>query len=114
MSDTISTTLSNIVEPSFFNSFFNMSDSSIQMCSMFQFKLVLFIIFIFILTSILTSSFTMLFGSRKSRRKCPMSGCSCCKNGRCEYDCDCGCSESVERFSNDVIYSYSDIISPNY
>lgn len=121
MSDTISTTLSNIPEPSFFNSFFNMSDAGIQQCSMFQLKLILFIIFIFILTSMLTSSITMIFGQRghynyNSKRRfnrCPMRGCPCCKSGRCERNCECGCG-NVEQFSNDEIYSYSDTISPNY
>lgn len=93
MSDTISTTLSNIPEPSFFNLFFNMSDAGIQQCSMFQLKMILFIIFIFILTSILTSSFTSVFGPKRSwYKKCQMR----------------------ENFSNDSIFGYSDIVAPNY
>jgi hypothetical protein len=116
MSDTVSTTLSNIPEPSFFNSFFNMSDAGIQQCSMFQLKMVLFIILIFILTSILTSLFTMIFGSSsmyKKKKRCPMRGCPCCKQGNCEEDCECGCS-NIEHFSNDSVYTYGDIVSPNY
>lgn len=115
MSDTISTTLSNIPEPSFFNSFFNMTDAGIQQCSMFQLKLILFIIFILILTSILTSSFTMIFGSKRAwyKKKCPMRGCPCCKNGYCGDNCECGCG-NIEHFSNDSIYNYSDIVAPNY
>lgn len=54
MSD-ISTTLSNIPNPTFFNSFFNMTNEGIQQCSMFQFKLVLFLIFVCILTSCLAT-----------------------------------------------------------
>ena len=115
MSDTISTTLSNIPEPSFFNSFFNMTDAGIQQCNMFQLKMILFIILIFILTSILTSSFTMIFGSRRGlyKKRCPMRGCPCCKEGYCGDDCDCGCG-NIEHFSNDKIYTYNDISSPNY
>lgn len=93
MSDTISTTLTNIPQPSFFNSFFNMSDVGIQQCSMFQLKMILFIIFIFILTSILTSSFTMIFGPKRALYN---KGCN------------------IEQFSNDKMFGYSDIVSPNY
>jgi hypothetical protein len=113
MSDTISTTLSNIAEPSFFNSFFNMTDAGIQQCTMFQFKMTLFIIFIFILTSLLTGSFTMIFGKRRYKGRCPMSGCPCCKKGYCDENCHCGCG-NIERFSNDSVYTYSDIVTPNY
>lgn len=110
MSDTISTTLSNIPEPSFFNMFFNMSDAGIQQCSMFQLKMILFIIFICILTSILTSSFTMIFGQKRSlykRNRCLI------KEGNCGENCECGCG-NIEHFSNDAIYGYSDIVAPNY
>lgn len=115
MSDTVSTTLSNIPQPSFFNEFFNMSDAGIQQCSMFQLKMILFIIFIFILTSMLTSSFTMIFGSKQAwyKKKCPMRGCPCCKKGYCVENCDCGCG-NIEQFSNDSIFGYSDIVKPNY
>jgi hypothetical protein len=116
MSDTVSTTLSNIPQPSFFNEFFNMSDAGIQQCSMFQLKMILFIIFIFILTSMLTSSFTMIFGPKRNwykKNRCPMRGCPCCKKGHCGRNCDCGCG-NMEHFSNDAVFGYSDIVSPNY
>ena len=116
MSDTISTTLSNIPEPSFFNMFFDMTDAGIQQCSMFQLKMILFIIFICILTSILTSSFTMIFGKNRSlykKNRCLTIDCPCCKQGNCGENCKCGCG-NVEHFSNDSIYTYSDIVSPNY
>lgn len=109
MSDTISTTLSNIPQPSFFNSFFGLSDANIQMCSMFQFKLTLFIIFILILVSCLASLFTTF-----SRGKHPLKGCPCCIKGNCKDNCECGCDNSMENFSNDLFYSYKDTINPNY
>jgi hypothetical protein len=98
MSDTVSTTLSNIPQPSFFNDFFNMSNAGIQQCSMFQLKMILFVIFIFILTSMLTSSFTMIFGPKRNlykKNRCLMRG-------------------NMEHFSNDAVFGYSDIVSPNY
>lgn len=112
MSDTISTTLSNIPEPSFFNSFFGLSDANIQICSMFQLKLILFIIFILILVSCLTSSCTSTLTS--SRGKHPLYNCPCCNNGNCRKNCKCNCDSSIENFSNDVFYSYKDTINPSY
>ena len=103
MSDTISTTV--IPQGSFFNSFFGLSDANIQICSMFQLKLILFIIFILIMVCCLTSSCTSIFGSRKYN-------CECCNQGSCDSDCDCGCG--MEHFSNDLFYSYKDTVNPNY
>lgn len=110
MSDTISTTLSNIPQPSFFNSFFGLSDANIEICSMFQLKLTLFIIFILILVSCLTSLCT----STLKLNRHPLANCSCCRNGNCQENCECGCDRSMENFSNDLFYSYKDTINPNY
>lgn len=109
MSDTISTTLSNIPQPSFFNSFFGLSDANIQVCSMFQLKLMLFIIFILILVSCLASLCT---GIR--RRRHPIHNCMCCNNGNCGENCECGCGGTMENFSNDLFFSYKDTINPSY
>ena len=107
MSDTISTTI--IPQASFLNSFFGMSDANIQICSMFQLKLILFIIFIMILVSCLTSLCTSTFRPRH-----PINGCPCCNKGYCDSNCDCGCNDNKEHFSNDSFYSYKDTVNPNY
>ena len=107
---TISTTV--IPQVSFMNSFFGLSDANIQICSMFQLKLILFIIFIIILVSSLSSLSTSLFPMKSCRH--PMKNCACCAKGNCDNNnCYCGCG-SMENFSNDLFYSYKDTINPNY
>jgi hypothetical protein len=103
----ISTTLTeNINQDSFLESFFNMNQNDISKCSMFNFKMILFIIFIFILICTLTSILTSIFGT------------SCCgkcgDNCTCKDDCSCECNFTKETFSNNELYSYKDTINKNY
>jgi hypothetical protein len=71
----------------FLTSFFNLSESDIGKCSMFNLKLVLFVILILILVCSLTSSLTSIFTDTPT---------------------------STEQFSNDNLYSYKDTVKANY
>jgi hypothetical protein len=98
-----------LTEPSFYESFFNMSQDQISTCSMFNFKLILLVIFVLILVCILTSCLASLFAP--AYEMCDGSCCEDCK-GPCGRNCKCGCM--YEKFSNDVMFSYKDSIKANY
>lgn len=76
MSESISTTLTT---SSFLNDFFNMSNENMYMCSMFQLKLILFIIFITIITCSIVG---IIYTPKHYKNRC------------------------IEDFSNDQFYAY--------
>lgn len=76
MSESMSTTLTT---SSFLNDFFNMSNENMYMCSMFQFKLILFIIFIIIITCSIVG---IIYTPKNYKNRC------------------------IEDFSNDQFYAY--------
>lgn len=76
MSESMSTTLTT---SSFLNDFFNMSNENMYMCSMFQFKLILFIIFIIIITCSIVG---IIYTPKNYKNRC------------------------IEDFSNDQLYAY--------
>jgi len=82
----ISTSLTENINKSFLDSFFNMSDSDIGKCSMFNLKLVLLVILILILVCCFTSCLTSIFTP----------------------------NNFPEQFSNDSLFSYKDTVNANY
>ena len=78
---------------SFIQSFFDMSDRDLATCGMFNFKLILFVIFVLITVSCLTTMFASILGPSASDE---------------EF------TNSKEHFSDDLLFSYKDTVHPNY
>lgn len=91
MSSDISTTLTEVPN-TFFGNFFNMSYGNMYTCSIFNLKLVLFIILVLILVSCSAACMGSLTESTEYRVRCT----------------------DQENFGNDSFYSYKDAINPSY
>lgn len=90
-SDSVSTTLSNTSSSkfSFFQDLFNFNSQDLYRCYVFNIKVILFIIFVILVTSCLLSSIGSITGDNNNNNK-------------------------REHFANDQFFSYKDTINPNY